>query len=58
VGPGKQLCIYVDLTEEDTFSNDYFKTVYKDVPLASGFYKIPVSGSEEQAEVWVKIDVE
>lgn len=57
VGPGKQLCIYVDLTEEDTFVNDQFKTVYKDVPLASGSYKIPVSGSEEEAEVWVNIDV-
>jgi hypothetical protein len=57
-GPNKKLCIYVDLTEEDTFFNDYFKTVYKEVPVASGFYKIPVAGSQEQAEVWVKIDVE
>ncbi len=57
-GPGKKLCIYVDLTEEDTFFNDYFKTAYKEVPLASGQHQISVAGSEEQAEVVVQITVE
>lgn len=58
LGANKKACLYVKLYEDDTFVDDVFGVVAKEVPLKSNFFKLPVSGSDEQAEVWIKLDIE
>ncbi|MCU0653866.1 MAG: thiol-activated cytolysin family protein [Polyangiaceae bacterium] len=58
LGADKKACLYVKLYEDDAFVDDEFGVVAKEVPLQSGFFKLPVSGSDEKAEVWIMLNVE
>ncbi len=58
LGDDKKACVYVKLYEDDALFDDSFTAGWKEVPLQSGLIKVPVSGSDEQAEVWVQLTVE
>jgi hypothetical protein len=58
LGDDRKACVYVKLYEDDALFDESFTAEWKEVPLQSRLIKVPVSGSDKQAEVWVQFTVE